>query len=359
MYTCKFFDGISTHEHIATVEFISSGFSVVYTDHYGEQQNLCWRFDDIKSVEIPWPDFISIKAGTYPCQVIEATDREFIRVFKTNNAGQIPLYQRLMDSLGPKSVWLSLFIVIMLIAATYFWLIPVIAEQAALHFPITYEKQLGDGMYHNAMEFEEIDSAKTQLANTFAKHLSLSEKYPIEITVISSDYINAYAVPGGNIVIYTGLLDQMTDPKQLVALLGHEVAHIEQRHSLKILFKDLANYLAISIVLGDINGISSILLDHANQLNHLSYSRKLEEEADLHGMELMSRNQINPQGMVMLMKVLDANHEGGIIPEFLSTHPVTTSRIACAEENLKNFSQAFHESPALDSLFTQLTSSYK
>lgn len=354
MYSCKFFDGNSSHEHTATVEMVDSGFSILYHDQHGSQKKLSWQFSDIQSVDISWPDFISIKVGAYPYQVIEASDSKFIKVFKATNAHHIRLDQKLMDRMGQKSVWLSLLIVVAMIAGAYFWLIPAIAEIAATHFPITYEKQLGDGMYHNAMAFEKIDTARTQLANNLAKHLTLSKNYDIQVTIVSSDLVNAYAVPGGNVVIYSGLLDQLTAPEELVALLGHEVAHIEQRHSLKMLFKDLANYMVISIVLGDLNGISSILLDHANQLNHLSYSRKLEEEADLHGMAVMDQNQISPAGMVMLMHALDANHQDGIIPEFLSTHPVTTNRIAYAKEKLKNFSQKFSENPALDSLFIQL-----
>ena len=67
---------------------------------------------------------------------------------------------------------------------------------------------------------------------------------------------------------------------QLVALLGHEVSHVNNRHSIKILTRNLAGYMMISLVFSDLNGIMSVLAENAQQLRSLSYSREFEEEAD-------------------------------------------------------------------------------
>lgn len=355
MYICKLFDGNSSQEYAAAVELLDSGFSVVYTDQYGEEKQHQWHFNDVKSIDTPWSGYMSVKVGAYPHQVIESADRAFIKLFKKANTRHIPLYQKLIDTWGMnKAILLALSMVIAVVVVAYCWIIPFMAVQAAVYFPLSYEKQLGESIFQNATRWEETDSVRTALMNKFVSQLALNDDYDIQVTVVESEIVNAYAVPGGNVVIYSGLLDKLTTTEQLVALLGHEVSHIAQRHSLKAMFKDVANYMVISLVLGDVNGITAVLADHANSLNSLSYSRSLEEEADLYGMQLMVANGVDPKGMVGLMEVLEASHGDSFVPEFLSSHPVTSDRIAFAEAYAEGLTQHFVSHPELDALFEKL-----
>ena len=87
-------------------------------------------------------------------------------------------------------------------------------------------------MYQSMMQGETIDKERTKLLQEFARSMQLSNNYPIKLTVVKNKEVNAYAIPGGNIVVYSGILKAMRSPDELAALLGHETAHINERHSL-------------------------------------------------------------------------------------------------------------------------------
>jgi beta-barrel assembly-enhancing protease len=115
-------------------------------------------------------------------------------------------------------------------------------------------------------------------------------------------------------------------PCELVGLIGHEAAHVNNRHSMKMLCRNLSGYLFISTVLGDVNGVMAVLGDNVNTLQSLSFSREYEREADEEGFAIVTKNHVNPKGMVTLFQRLQQEHSIEM-PEFLSTHPVTKDRI--------------------------------
>jgi beta-barrel assembly-enhancing protease len=117
----------------------------------------------------------------------------------------------------------------------------------------------------------------------------------------------------------------MESSDDLVALLGHEASHVNHRHSIKMLCRNLAGYLVVSLIFSDINGIMAVLADNALQLHSLSYSRAFEHEADEQGLKIVMNNKINPSGMVKLFENLEKESEISI-PKIFSTHPLTNER---------------------------------
>ena len=120
----------------------------------------------------------------------------------------------------------------------------------------------------------------------------------------------------------------MECPEELAALLGHELVHVNYRHGTKSIFRNLANAIILSVLLNDVNGITAVLVDNANSLDKLSFSRHLEKEADEEALEMMFQNHINPYGMVNLLEQLNQLSEGINIPQILSSHPITTQRLS-------------------------------
>lgn len=149
-----------------------------------------------------------------------------------------------------------------------------------------------------------LDTTGTTLLQQFANQLQLSNKYPIRVTLVNSNIVNAYALPGGNVVVYKGILQKIKTPEELTALLAHESTHVNERHTLHSLLRSTANGILISIVFGDASGISGAIAGHAETLNGLRYSRSLEAEADEKGMDLMLANKVNVTGMRELMQML-------------------------------------------------------
>ena len=159
-----------------------------------------------------------------------------------------------------------------------------------------YEAKLGDEMFQSAIPSTSIDGKRTAMMQSFANKLELSKNYRIQVSVVKSDEINAFAVPGGNIVVYSGLIEKMRSYEELVALLGHEASHINERHTTRAFLKEISSKLFL-IFFMDVSQVGGILLLNADKLRGLSYSRALEQEADEEGLKIMLRNGVDVNGM--------------------------------------------------------------
>ena len=105
-----------------------------------------------------------------------------------------------------------------------------------------------------------------------------------------------------------------------------------ERWQWRMLMRQLASYVFISMLIGDASAIVAVVAENADNIRNLSYSRGLEEDADRHGMERLHARGVDPQGMVELLKLLE--EEAMEMPQamqFLSSHPLTEDRIAVAE----------------------------
>ncbi|ULQ53575.1 M48 family metallopeptidase [Flavihumibacter fluvii] len=223
-------------------------------------------------------------------------------------------------------------LVLFVMIGGYYLLVASIARFGVQFISPKKEAELGQMMYNAMMEQEKIDTLSTAYVQQFAAPLKLSENYQIRITVVDEKEVNAFAIPGGNIVIYKGILKNMRHPGELVALLGHEASHVNERHSLRNILQEMTGSMLLSMVFGDLGSIGGAIAGRANMIRSLSYSRGLEEEADELGMERMLRNKVDPQGMVLLMDRLEESEKDVSLPGFLSTHPVTSARKAHAQK---------------------------
>ena len=162
-----------------------------------------------------------------------------------------------------------------------------------------------------------------------------------EVNLIGSDQINAFCMPGGKIVFYTGILDklQLTD-HEVAMVMGHEIAHALREHARERMGKSaathgiarLAGAFASSYFGIDPRITDGIASGGANLLT-LEFSRSDESEADLVGMELAARAGYDPRAGVTLWQKMGAANKNAP-PQWLSTHPAGTRRIADIEANL-------------------------
>ena len=251
----------------------------------------------------------------------------------------------------------SLVIMVGILLTGVYWGISTIVPWAGLKLikPST-ETELGEKMYQSMMQAETIDKERTKLLQEFARSMQLSNNYPIKLTVVKNKEVNAYAIPGGNIVVYSGILRAMKSPDELAALLGHETAHINERHSLRSILRSAATGLIVSVVLNDISGIFSIVVENAEGLRTMHFSRGIEKSADEEGMKILVKNNIHPLAMKKLMERLKENSPE--IPEvlsFMQSHPATDERIKHASEFAVPYkNSSFAPKPVLDSIWTAL-----
>jgi len=206
----------------------------------------------------------------------------------------------------------------------------------------------------------EINEAKSETLTNFFNKAGFTSDYPLELYVADDPVVNAFAVPGGKIVIYQGILDVFDTWEQLAAVLAHELAHVEKRHSLKQMSRSLSTYLAFSILTSDASGVSAVIVDNAFMVKDMSNSRSMETEADMVGFDYLQDLKIDPNGMVKLFGALK-RQEGelsgnmGKALKILSTHPLTDDRISYLQNRIDELpSLDFRERPDLEKYFEEL-----
>lgn len=158
-----------------------------------------------------------------------------------------------------------------------------------------------------------------------------------EVNVETSKDVNAYCMPGGKIMVYTGLIDTIkpTDA-ELAAVIGHEIAHALREHSRERLSRAYAEQMVLAGV-AVATGAEATTMQIASQISAVTFtlphSREQEAEADRIGLELMARAGYDPNAAVTLWQKMSKAGGGGP-PEFLSTHPSGESRIRDLEKNV-------------------------
>ncbi len=244
---------------------------------------------------------------------------------------------------------------IALCAAAYFWLLPYLSERMAMALPPEMDAKLGDPMFEGMKADLTFDEARSATLQAFADKLVIAPTFKLRLHLVKDDQVNAFAMPGGHIVVYTGILDKMKEPGELVGLLSHEGTHVEKRHSTRGIARNLSGTLFLSLLFGDMGGLASVLAQKGDELKGLSYSRDLETEADTIGMRRMHANSVDPQGMVKLLELLEREAED--MPEgasFLSSHPLTKDRLSTAQTKADELGVGSAANPELQRLFDAL-----
>ncbi|SDH00100.1 Peptidase family M48 [Vibrio xiamenensis] len=158
-----------------------------------------------------------------------------------------------------------------------------------------------------------------------------------EVVVFDSEQVNAFALPGGKIGVFTGLLDVAKNQHQLATVIGHEVAHVLADHSNERLSQSqIANtgLQITNVALGassysQYSDVTMAALGLGVQYGViLPYGRSQESEADVLGLELMAKAGFDPRQSIELWRNMSAAANGAEPPELLSTHPSHQTRIS-------------------------------
>jgi Zn-dependent protease with chaperone function len=313
-----------------------------------------WSLEALDSVHLNGASVI-IKYGDFPHQSLECTGEIAAQVYGNwSNGNVIRQAEGLSFSKASGMVLILVVAFISLCLLGWFLFLPWVAEKAASYVPVDVEVSLGESLaqaYSN--EETKLDSV-TFLLQAFVDKLQLDETYHLKVEVIRSEQLNAFALPGGRIFVYSTLLEKMGSYEELVAFLGHEVTHVEHRHSLKSICRSAAGSIVIATMFGDVTGISSGILSQADEFKQLDYSRDLETDADNNGLQLMFKNQVSGIGMLNLLRLLKKeNSEMPAMMQYLSTHPDTDARI----KNIEGKDQVrrqFPKNAALESIFKKI-----
>ena len=153
------------------------------------------------------------------------------------------------------------------------------------------------------------------------------------VLIVDSNVVNALALPGGTILVFRGLIDEMDSTEQLSAVLAHEMSHVTLRHHLTQIARSVGIVAAVNIVIGDVGGIVAIGSEVLQNAALNNYSQVQETEADLEGARMMHEAGINPQAMIQMLGNLPDAHLHGAL-SWLSTHPNSDERIKSVQQFL-------------------------
>jgi beta-barrel assembly-enhancing protease len=331
--------------------------SIRYKDENNQSRDVYWLAEDISSLdEEALGSVLRYKNRDGQEERLVVRDPELLQAIKKNFSHHrfVGGWKHLVLGNTKNKLVIFLSVLIALFIAGYFWFIPWVGERIAANTSKEWEVDLGEKMHQSMMNTYKVDSARTALINSFLRELHYDLHYPVTITVVESKETNAFAVPGGHVVVYRPIISKMTQPEELVALLSHEISHIELRHSLRNIFRSMARKMFLVMIFGNESGLAGFLVNNADNLKGLEYSRALETEADDHGIDLMISSKVDPAGMLSLMKMLQKQTEGKEPAAFLNTHPVFNNRIKNINRKIRQTNAIVEKNPVLTSIFSDL-----
>ena len=199
-----------------------------------------------------------------------------------------------------------------------------------------------------------VDSAQLKRLRGIAQRLipfaipwnERAKQWQWEVNLIGSTQINAYCMPGGKIAFYSGILKTLKLSDDEVAMvMGHEIAHALREHARERMGKSAATGMGVGLVTQffGLGQLGQTVTNYGAQLLTLEFSRSDESEADLVGMELAARAGYDPRAGVTLWQKMGAASKGAP-PQWLSTHPSGSTRIADIQANLSRVMPLYERS---------------
>lgn len=147
------------------------------------------------------------------------------------------------------------------------------------------------------------------------------------VQVVDSPVSNALAAPGGQVVLFKGIVDLAAGPQEVAGVLAHELAHVALRHPTEGLVRQLGHRMLIAALIGDAGGAVDLLAGAGELLLSSAYSRADESAADRLAVEMLNRAGLDSTGLASLLQRLQEEH-GAEPPVLLASHPLTENRVA-------------------------------
>jgi Zn-dependent protease with chaperone function len=206
----------------------------------------------------------------------------------------------------------------------------------ANYVPRQWERNLGDRVQEAMLEGLyacESKPGKTAIEALGRKLLPENiADLPLTIDVVRVKQVNAFALPGNHIFVFSGLIDRARNPDELAGVLAHEMGHLELRHPTRGMIQQLGLSAVISLMFGG-NAAGNV----AMLATSLSYTRDMEREADARAIVLLQRAQIHTDGLASFFRALKKEKGAGSpLPDWLSNHPGLEERADAAEKAAKS-----------------------
>ncbi len=262
--------------------------------------------------------------------------------------------QRLSEGIRWRVWLLGMAIVSVLCLIGGYYALIAIAKASIVAVPVSVDTKIGK-LALESLELEGMRVTDKVIVDAIQEMVSRLEPHSelkgltFEVRVMDSPEVNAFCLPGGKMVVYTGLLKKAKTAEQVAGVLSHEMAHAIKRHGLQRITESLGIVVAIELMIGDVGGLVAIGVELGKSAALTSYSRELETEADVVGVQLLHAAAIDPLELAGFFEML--KDEGDDLPaamRWLSTHPEHEARIATVRGALAKLGAQQYRPLAID-----------
>lgn len=170
-----------------------------------------------------------------------------------------------------------------------------------------------------------------ELIARLSAQVAAPSRFRFRVRVVESATVNAFALPGGFLVVYTGLLRSADTPEQVAGVLAHEMAHVDRRHGMQRIAQSLGVVAAIQLLFGDVSGLAAIAVEVLREGAINRYSRDQEREADRDAVHTLAAAGLDPRALAGFFTLLEHKETPGSW-SWLGTHPELRERITAVEK---------------------------
>ncbi len=318
----NYFDGKSAASHKVEIQHVTEGVLIKFAD--GRMRVWCSCDFRLKQDRPKGP--IRLEYGEFTPEIIEVENLSFQKGLKEK------LFKR------PKylSNWLTL-LAVLIIPSIIFWFIPGVSGWLVHFVPVSVEKQLGNYVVNELFPDRRIcqsDEGRKSLDEMVMRLTAKDSTYNFKVEVVDSDLVNAFALPGGNILIFRGLLEKSPSADGLAGVLAHEMQHVALRHGTLNILRQIALSGIFKLLSGEAGSFAKTFFDGVHILSILKYTRQLEDEADTSALMLLVKNKVDPSEMIKMYQILSKHSSS--LPEAVSSHPDMSSRIGRLKSLFQN-----------------------
>ena len=294
-----FNDGQTAVSHPVRVYLLGNGLDIHAEEKDGPR--LTWPVQGLYLVEEVYPG--------RPIRLRHAEQREATLTL-TDPAAPAFFAQHLAGQLGAKRLraripmWMVpiMAVLVLAVVGALLWAVPQASLVLTPLVPNAVEESLGETVMEQLISDHALCEAPEGLAvlERLTARLTEGEELalPVQVHVSSDPGVNAFAAPGGHVVILNGLLQSAESPEELTGVLAHELAHQMERHPLRGLIRMLGISLTIQLIIGDVSGLQAAIAQASEVLLLLSYTREDEATADRIGVRLLNEADIRGDGLV-------------------------------------------------------------
>ncbi len=342
----KFFDGTHAASYQVEITTLIDGVEIKYIDSEGAKR-IFWKYTSIFVTEESSSNLHGVisysESPNARCEILD---------FSMFKAIQAKLPKKSRKTFMVSATWKVIGFLLIISVATIvaIWSsMPFIAHHLAKDFPKDWEEAIGQYVVEQLVkEGSHCNSpsgikALNSLVDKLVEASGSNKEFDVKI-IREKDIMNAFAAPGGKIIIFSKMLDNANGPDEIAGVLGHEMSHVIKLHTTEGLIHNLGLLFVVNVLFAGA-GEAANLAFVAQTLYQMDYSQDAESEADMMAVDILYKARIDREGLATFFEKLQKEEAkiGERISEYFSTHPATSKRI----KRIREFDAVKNPAPSL------------